>query len=366
MQLQTIIEQLENWAPPAWQESYDNAGLILGNPLEEVDSALICLDLTEKIIEEAIEKKVGLIISHHPPIFNGIKKINTAYGIGKWIKLSIENHIAWYCMHTNLDNSILGINHILAQKLNLQNTSILKGKTGLFKKVIFFCPISHSEQVKSAIFEAGGGEIGNYSHCSFQVKGEGRFYPTENASPFVGNHNTIHLEEEHKVEILFPAYKESAILRALLKAHPYEEVDYNLVAIENEQKYIGAGKIGELEKEMKLKDFFEFVQKQTHCQAIKHSKFATNKTVKKIALCGGSGSFLIPDAKNLNADIYLTGDLKYHDFEQATSNFVLADIGHYESEQFAKELIYEYISKKFPTFVVLISESCINPIHFFK
>ena len=365
MILKEITDYIELHAPLSLQESYDNAGLIIGDKYSETTGVLICIDITDEVLNEAIQKKCNLIISHHPLIFKGIKKLNGNNFTEKLIIKAIKNDIAIYAAHTNLDNIIKGVNSIIADKLGLKNIKILSPKNGLLKKLITFCPVKHLETVRTALFEAGAGSIGNYDSCSFNAVGKGTFRALENANPFVGELNQLHTEEEIKIETIFPSYLENKIIKALLASHPYEEVAYDIISLENDSFNIGAGVVGDLENEENTEDFLLKVKNSTNSSCIRHSKIIKNK-IKKIALCGGSGSFLIKGAIASGADILITGDIKYHDFFEADDRIILADIGHYESEQFTKDLLSALLIKKFPNFAVFISDINTNPIFYIK
>ena len=362
MIIKDITDFIENLAPVQLQETYDNAGLIIGDKNTEINQILVCLDVTENIVDEAIEKKCQLIISHHPLIFKGIKKINGNNSIEKIIIKAIKNNIAIYAVHTNLDNVINGVNSVLAEKLGLKNQRSLQPKKDIFRKLVFFCPVIHADRVRKAIFEAGAGKIGNYDSCSFNTEGEGSFKAMENANPFVGEPGKLHFEKEIRIETIYPFYLESKIIEALLQSHPYEEVAYDIYKLENYFSQIGSGIIGEIDETDEL-NFLSQIKRISNCKCIRHSDLL-DKKIKKVAICGGSGSFLIKDAIAAKADIFISGDIKYHDFFEAENKILIADIGHYESEQFTKDLLYTFITKKFPNFAVLISENNTNPIHY--
>lgn len=363
MKLSAIIEEIEKNAPLAIQESYDNSGLIVGEKSKEITSALICLDVTEPVVEEAIRKGCNLIISHHPFIFSGLKKINGQTAMERTLQKVIKQDIAVYAAHTNLDNATEGVNHTLCEKLGLQNIKILSPRKNLLKKLITFCPADHAEKVRAALFAAGAGSIGNYDSCSFNSPGTGTFRANEKANPFVGKINEIHYENEVKIEIIYPSYLENNILNEMLRAHPYEEVAYDIIPLSNEMTTIGSGMTGELSIPESEIVFLQKIKNILHTGCIKHTKLL-NKQVRKIAVCGGAGIFLLKDAIAYGADIFITGDVKYHDFFEAENKIVIADAGHYESEQFAKELLYTILNKKFPTFAVQISEVNTNPVNY--
>ncbi|MFZ4399148.1 MAG: Nif3-like dinuclear metal center hexameric protein [Bacteroidales bacterium] len=362
MLIKTITDLIENHAPLSYQESYDNAGLIIGSHDKEIDRAIICIDLTEDVLNEAIEKQCQLIISHHPLIFKGFKKLNGKNATERIIVKAIQQGIAVYAAHTNLDNVIQGVNSIFAEKLQLKNVRILQAKSGLLRKLVFFCPTAQADLVRNSLFEAGAGQIGNYDQCSFNSAGEGSFRANEDANPFIGEINKLHFENEIRIETIFPAYLERKILKALFTSHPYEEVAYDIYALENENQNIGSGMLGDIEAEDEI-SFLQRIKEISASECVKHTSLL-GKSITKVALCGGSGSFLIKDAIAAGADIFISGDIKYHDFFEAENKIIIADIGHYESEQFTKELLYSIITKKFPNFAVLISEKNTNPIHY--
>ena len=365
MTIREITEYIESIAPLSLQESYDNAGLIIGDKNEETNGVLLCIDVTEEVLNEAIEKKCKLVISHHPLIFKGVKKINGKNFVEKLIIKAIKNDIAIYAAHTNLDNIINGVNSIIAEKLGLKNIKILSPKKDILKKLITFCPLSHAEIVRKALFDSGAGNIGNYDSCSYNTEGKGTFRALDNANPFVGKLNELHYEEEIRIEIIYPSYLENKILEALFSSHPYEEVAYDLIPLKNKSLDIGSGIIGELENEVNTEDFLLRLKDITQTKCIRHTKIIKNK-IKKIAFCGGSGSFLIGDSIAAGADIMVTGDIKYHDFFEADNKIILADIGHYESEQYTKDLLSALLIKKFPNFAVFISDINTNPIFYIK
>jgi dinuclear metal center YbgI/SA1388 family protein len=363
LQLSEIIFELEKLANPSLQESYDNSGLILGNPSMIIKRAIITLDVTEKVMDEAIRTSSNLIIAHHPIIFGGLKKITGNNYVEKCVIKAIKNDIAIYAIHTNLDNIIGGTNSVLANKLGLKNLQVLTNSTEIFKKLVTYCPVNHVEKVRNAIFEAGAGHIGNYDCCSYNSSGKGSFRANEKANPFVGEIGQIHFEEEIRIETIFPTFLEKQLISALLAAHPYEEVAYDIFHLDNTSKNVGAGIVGDLETEEDEMDFLGKLKLITKTGCIKHTDLR-GKMIRRVAICGGSGAFLIKKAKQAKADIYITGDIKYHEFFDAENQIILADIGHYESENFIKELLISYINEKFPTFAVLISEENTNPVNY--
>lgn len=363
MKLKEITDFLENLYPLQYQESYDNSGLIIGNKNSEVNKALICVDVTEEIIDEAIMTKSDLIISHHPIIFNSIKKINGNNLIERIIIKAIKNNISIYSAHTNLDNQKSGVNSILCKKLKLKNLNILSPKKDLLKKLICYCPNEYSKKLREALFDAGAGYIGNYDCCSFNADGTGTFRAGEDTNPFVGVKGELHYENETRIEMIFPFDKEGKIISTLINTHPYEEPAYDIYSLDNKYNNIGAGMIGELSKEYDETEFLKEVKKIINIKSIRHSKLL-NKKIKKVAVCGGSGSFLINTAIAANADIFLTADIKYHDFALAENKIIIADIGHYESEKFVKELLFNVLNKKFSNFAFFISKINTNYVKY--
>ena len=363
MKIKDVTNFLEDFAPLMYQESYDNAGLIVGNAENTVSGILICIDSTEDIVNEAIEKSCNLIIAHHPIVFSGLKKITGKTYTERVLIKAIQHNIAIYAAHTNLDNIVNGVNAKIAEKLELKNCRILSPKSKLLKKLITFCPSSDVSKVRAALFAAGAGNIGNYSECSFNTEGTGTFKGNEDTTPQTGNKGKQNSEPEIKIETIFPANVQNSLLQALFKTHPYEEIAYDIIPLENTYNRIGAGIIGELEKEEGEKEFLQKIKLQMQTNCIRYSTLL-GKKIKKVALCGGSGSFLLSDAISAGADILITADFKYHQFFDAEKNIVIADIGHYESEQFTKELFYEQLKKKFPTFALHLSNFNTNPINY--
>ncbi len=363
MLLRNIIDHLENVAPVHYQESYDNAGLIVGDKANEVESALITLDVTEEVIDEAISKNCGLIISHHPLIFKGIKRITGDNEVERCLIKAIRNNIAIYAAHTNLDSITGGVNSKICAKLGLKNCRILSPAKNQLLKIITFVPEHHLETVRSALFDAGAGVIGNYDQCSYSGAGHGTFRGNEESHPFVGSKGEMHTEKECRIETIVPRHLASKVISALLASHPYEEAAYDLVPLENEFYSVGTGMIGELEIPVDEVDFLTSVKEIFGCKMIKHTALL-NRKLSKIAVCGGSGSFLVSKAIIADADLYISADFKYHDFFEADKKIVLADIGHYESEQFTKEVLKEIVLKKFPTFALRLSDVKTNPVSY--
>jgi dinuclear metal center YbgI/SA1388 family protein len=362
--LKDITSFLENIAPLGLQESYDNAGLITGDVSTEITSVLITLDVTEKVVEEAIQKKAQLIVAHHPIIFSGLKKITGKNYVERTIIKAIKNDIAIYAAHTNLDSVEGGVNGKICDKLGLENCRILQPASGQLKKLVTFIPIENADLVREAVFNAGAGNIGNYDSCGFVAEGMGSFRGNENANPYVGKKGEIHAEKEVRFETIFPGYLQGRIIEALLKSHPYEEVAYDIYPLENKFDKIGMGMVGTFAKPVDETLFLKQLKQTFNTGVIKHTALL-GKKVGKVAVCGGSGSFLLNTAIAAGADFFVSGDFKYHQFFDAEDKIVIADIGHFESEQFTKELFYELLTKKFPTFAIHLSEVGTNPVLYF-
>ncbi|HNX56227.1 MAG TPA: Nif3-like dinuclear metal center hexameric protein [Prolixibacteraceae bacterium] len=364
MQIKQITQYIESIAPMALQESYDNAGLIIGNPEDEVSGALISLDITEEVLDEAIHKKLNLVICHHPIIFSGIKKLNGRNYIERCVAKAIKNDIAVYAAHTNLDSVFGGVNSKICEKLELQNCKILAPMPGFLKKLVTFVPLADAEKVRIAIWEAGAGHIGNYDSCSYNVTGEGTFRGNEQTNPYVGEKNQLHIENEVRIETIFPKHIQGKVVHALLQAHPYEEVAYDIYPLDNDFAQAGIGMIGELNEPMNETEFLKKLKDTFHCGVVKHTELL-GKSIKSVAVCGGAGSSFLNKAIAQKADIFVSGDFKYHQFFDAERKIVIADIGHYESEQFTKEVFYELLTKKFPKFAVHLSATNTNPVSYF-
>ena len=364
MKIGEITSFLESTAPLSLQESYDNAGLLTGNNNWDCTGIITTLDATEAVVQEAINKGCNLVVAHHPIIFGGLRKITGKNYVEQTIITAIKNDIAIYAIHTNLDNVLHGVNAAIADKLGLINRSILQPKNDTLKKLFTFVPVDHAEKVRSAIFAAGGGHISNYSECSFNATGQGTFKPGEGTNPFSGEIGERHTGEEIKMEMIFPAWQRQTILKALFAAHPYEEVAYDIVALDNQNQQVGSGLLGELPESLSETALLELLKQKFNLSVIRHTPLL-DKPVKKIALCGGAGSFLIGAAVAAGAGFYITGDVKYHEFFDANNRLIIADIGHYESEQFTTDLLFDILSRKFPTFAIQKTGVKTNPVHYF-
>ncbi|TDT39551.1 dinuclear metal center YbgI/SA1388 family protein [Maribacter spongiicola] len=364
MTVKDITQILEEFAPLTYAEDFDNVGLLVGNASAEVSGVLVTLDTLENVIDEAITKKCNLIVSFHPIIFGGLKKITGKNYVERVVIKAIKNDIAIYSNHTALDNAKNGVNAKICEALGLKNTKILIPQKGTIKKLTTYIPTDNLEEVKNALFSAGAGDIGKYSNCSFFHEGTGTYKANEDANPVKGEIGKTHKEREAMLTCIFGKNEERAILQALLKTHPYEEVAYDIQTIENTNQDIGMGMIGVLENEMNETDFLSHLKLKMNANLVRHSNLLGRK-IKKVAVLGGSGSFAIGAAKAAGADVFVTADLKYHQFYEAENQIVLADIGHFETEQFTKNLLVDYLTKKIPNFAIHLSESITNPINYF-
>ncbi|WP_462318334.1 Nif3-like dinuclear metal center hexameric protein [Marinilabilia sp.] len=364
VQLKQIIKELETFAPPALQEDYDNSGLQTGDPEMDIKGILITLDVNEEVINEAIEQGANLIVAHHPLSLKGFKKLTGKTPPERSLIKAIKNDIAIYAAHTNIDSVEKGVSGKLAEKLGLSNIKVLQGRGNLLVKLVTFVPSDQAEDVREAIFKAGAGVIGNYDSCSYNLEGRGSFRAGENTNPFVGEKDKLHFEAEIRIETILPEYLKGKVVTALKEAHPYEEVAYDLYPLNNQWDQVGFGAIGDLDHAIDEKDFFERIKEITGCGCIRHTRLL-KRPIKKVAVCGGSGSFLLKNAIAAGADLFVSSDFKYHQFQEADENIVIADIGHYESEQFTKEVFFELLTKKFPNFAVRLSNVSTNPIKYY-
>lgn len=364
MRINDVMAALEEWAPRSLQEDYDNSGLQVGDPQAEVSSALVCLDCTEAVVAEAAAKGCGLIISHHPVIFKGLKSLTGRGYVERTVLAALKHGIALYAIHTNLDNVHDGVNGEIAARLGLKPLHVLDPKPGQLRKLVVFVPKDHTEAVRSALFAAGAGQIGAYDECSFNGEGQGTFRAGAGTDPFVGRPGERHTEPEIRVETIVPLHRERAVIAALKAAHPYEEVAYDLYSLANDHPQLGAGLVGEWDNPLTEKEFLARLKEVFGLQVVRHTALL-NKPVKRVALCGGSGAFLLGRAMASGADAYITGDVKYHQFFDADGKLLLADIGHYGSEQFTMHLIQRRLGELFPTFAVRLTENVTDPIYHF-
>ena len=363
MKASEVIEFLEGLAPLSLQEGYDNSGLIVGDSATEVTGIMVSLDCTEDVIEDAISQGCNLIVSHHPIVFGGLKKFNGKNYVERTVIKAIKNDVLLYAIHTNLDNVFDGVNLKICEKIGLKNTRILSRKKGLLKKVVTYVPHEHAKKVRSSMCNAGAGGIGNYDQCTFNTPGIGTFRGNEKTNPFVGKKGEIHSENEIRIEVIVPDYQLKNVLNAMRMAHPYEEVAFDIFSMDNVWKEGGSGMIGDLPEEMDALEFLKSLKETMNTDCVRYT-LPHREKVKRVAVCGGSGSFLLPNALAEKADIFITGDFKYHQFFDAENSIIIADIGHYESEQFTTELLAEKLAKNFPTFVPRLTRVKTNPINY--
>ncbi|WP_430814076.1 Nif3-like dinuclear metal center hexameric protein [Carboxylicivirga sp. RSCT41] len=363
MQIQEIINELEQFAPSALKEDFDNVGLLVGEASTEAKGVLITLDITEEVIDEAIERECNLVVSHHPIMLSGLKKINGHNATERIVIKAIQNNIAIYASHTNADSVINGVSGKMCEKLGLENCKILAPKKESLLKLVTFVPNEHADSVREALFKAGAGQIGNYDACSYNLNGEGTFRAGDNTNPFVGQKGEIHQEAEVRIETVLPSYLKGRVVGALLNAHPYEEVAYDLYPLANEWTTTGIGMVGDLPHELDEATFLNRLKNTFNAGCVRYTSLL-NKPVKRIALCGGSGSFLLGKAIASKADVFVTGDFKYHQFADAEDRILIADIGHFESEQYTKEVFFEILTKKFSNFAIHLSNVNTNPVNY--
>ena len=356
MNVQTIVNQLESFAPLAFQEDFDNCGLLIGNRHQTVEGILICLDVTEAVVDEAITTKHNMIVCHHPLIFKGLKSLTGRNEVERCVMKAIKHDIAIYAAHTSLDSAPDGVSVRMAQKLGLEHVQVLVPKSGMLLKLVTFVPTAHLETVREALFEAGAGRIGQYDACSFSHSGEGTFRPGTETNPFVGVIGEVHHEPELRLEVILPKHKQSAVVTALLQAHPYEEPAFDLIPLANEWSQIGLGVVGDFPKNYAETDFLKLVKQTFQSDVIKHSP-VLGRDIRRVALCGGSGADFIMHAKAAGADAFVTADVTYHRFFEAENNLLILDIGHFESEQYTKEIFFEQLIEKFPNFAIRLSTS---------
>jgi dinuclear metal center YbgI/SA1388 family protein len=359
MKISDVVNYFEEIAPQSFQESYDNAGLIVGNGNAEVKGILISLDVTEEVVQDAIEQGANFIVAHHPIVFSGLKRFNGNNYVERTVIMALKNDVAIFAAHTNIDSVIYnGVNSKICEKLELENTKILKSVKNELKKLI-----EHVNKVRNAMFDAGAGVIGNYNSCSFNTMGSGTFKAGEGTDPFVGKVGELHSEEEVRVETIVPAYKTNKVISKMVDAHPYEEVPYDLYPLENSWSQVGMGMVGSLKKPMDEMDFLIKIKKIFNVGSLKYTQLK-GKKINKVAVCGGSGSFLLKNAILSGADVFISGDFKYHQFFDAEGRIIIADIGHFESEQFTKELFYELLTRKFSNFAIHFTKINTNPIKY--
>ncbi len=363
-QIRQLTTYLEALAPLSYQESYDNAGLIVGNPSTDITGVLVSLDTTEQVVDEAVAKRCNVIVAHHPIVFKGLKKLTGKTYVERTVIKAIKNDVAIYASHTNLDNVAGGVNFHIAEKLQLQHVRILAPKAQTLTKLVTFVPTADTQRVFDALHQAGAGQIGDYKNCSFRVAGTGAYEAGEKAHPVLGEVGEYHQESENRIEVILPTHLQDDLLAVLREAHPYEEVAYYLTPVANQNQEVGSGAVGELATPMDGPSWLTYLKERMNLNLIRHTALP-NRPIQRVALCGGAGSFLLPDAIRAGADVFVTADYKYHEFFDADGRIGICDIGHYESEVFTKDLICGHLAKKFTTFAVILSESDTNPVRYF-
>jgi len=364
MTISEVISKIEHRIPLQQAEDFDNVGLLCGYPDRNVSGILVCHDALENVVDEAIQKNCNLIVCFHPIIFSGLKSLTGKNYVERAVLKAIENKIAIYAIHTAFDNDFFGVNHGICSQLWLKDLKILQPKKNNLKQLTVFVPKDQSEQVKEALFSAGAGNIGFYDECSFTLNGNGTFRPTEGSNPFSGQQDVRENADEDMISVIFEGYKQGRIVSAMKAAHPYEEVAHQIYQLENDNQHTGLGMYGDLEEGMDEKDFLRSVKEKFGLEVIKHSDF-TGKKIKRVGVLGGSGASGIKAALSQKCDAYLTGDIKYHDYFLAESKMMICDIGHYESEQFVTQQLFEILSQKFSTFAISKSIEKTNPVNYF-
>ncbi len=363
MKIKQITSYLETFAPLSYQESYDNAGLLVGNANNDINAVVLCVDVTEKILEEAIEKKAGLIISHHPVIFSGLKRLTGRNYTERIVEKAIKNDIAIYAAHTNIDKVVHGVSYKLSRKLGLENISVLDPSADNLCKLVVYVPVNYEHKVREAIFETGAGNIGNYSNCSYNLMGEGSYKALDNAKPFAGEKNKLHIEKETRIEVLLPVHIKQKVIQEIYRTHPYEEPAFDIFPVENLDPAKGLGVLGELKIPQEELKFLNKIKNTLKAKQIKYTNLL-KKPVSKVAICGGTGSSLLKNAIKADADFFISADFKYHEFFNADNRIVIVDVGHYESEQYTSELFYDLLKEKFPTFAFHLTKINSNPVNY--
>ena len=363
MKIKQIVSALERFAPLPLQDGFDNAGLQIGLTEAEATGALLCLDVTEAVLDEAIALGYNLVISHHPLIFKGYKSITGKDYVERCILKAIKNDIVIYSAHTNLDNAQGGVNYKIAEKIGLKNLKVLEPKENNLVKLVTFVPYAQADAVREALFAAGCGNIGDYDSCSYNLKGEGTFRAKEGTHPFCGTIGELHHENEVRIETILPSFKKAETIKALLAAHPYEEPAFDIYPLLNDWSQAGSGIVGELDESETELEFLKRIKKTFEVGCLRHNKLK-GREIQRVALCGGAGAFLLPQAIRLGADVFITGEIKYHDYFGHEEDILMAEIGHYESEQYTKEIFYSIIRDLFPNFALQLSKINTNPIKY--
>ncbi|MBP5687674.1 MAG: Nif3-like dinuclear metal center hexameric protein [Muribaculaceae bacterium] len=362
MKVKEITDAIEAVAPLYLQESWDNSGMQVGDQDSEVTGVVLCTDVREEIVDEAIERGANMIISHHPLLFRGLKKIVGRSYQERIVAKAIKNDITIYCAHTNMDSAVGGVNFKMAEKLGMTGVRVLDPQQGTQRKIVVFVPTEAVAMVEKAMCDAGAGRLGNYDNCTYSMNGEGHYRALDGAEPWAGKVGEKHSEPEVRLEVLVHKALCGRVVAAMIKAHPYEEPAFDIIALENGDKYAGLGVIGDVEPQ-DARGFLEKVKNAFEVEAVRYSG-NLDRQVRRVAMCGGAGADFIGLAMSQGADVYITGDMKYHEFQGNEERIILADIGHYESEHYTKEIFYDIISKKNPNFAVDFAKSEKNQVKY--
>lgn len=363
MKISEITGAIEKYAPLWLQEEWDNAGLQVGDTDREATGAVLCVDATEAIVDEAIDRGVNLVISHHPLLFRGLKRITGRTATERIVAKALKHDIAIYSAHTNMDSAPGGVSWATGRRAGLTAMRTLVPQQGRLMKLAVFVPSAYSNAVSEALWNAGAGRMGNYDRCAYMTDGRGTYRPLPGADPAIGTVGQSHTEAETRIEVVFPTAISGRVVQAMLKAHPYEEPAFDLIPLANDITSAGLGVIGSLKTPMPASEYIAWVKQALGIGAIPYAGDA-RRMVHRVALCGGAGAEFIGNAIAAGADLYMCGDLKYHDFTTHADSIVLADIGHYESEQCTKEIFYDIIQKNFPNFATYYAEEDKNPISY--
>ena len=360
-----IASLLEAIAPPALQEDYDNSGLLVGEPETEVSGVLVSLDVTEAVVAEALEKGCNLIVSHHPLIFRPMKRLTGRNEVERTVMAALRAGIGLYAIHTNLDNVAHGVNAMMAEKLGLDDFATLRPAKSTLSKVVTFVPHDHLDAVREAMFAAGAGSLGDYDECGFVTQGQGTFRAQPGSDPHVGSVGQREGVEEARLEVVVERWNVGRVVAAMLDAHPYDLVAHDVVHLENDHPTAGSGGIGSYDVPLDWAAFVDRLKIAFGAPMVRHTA-PPEGPIAIVALCGGTGSFLLPDAIRSGADVFLSSDFKYHEFFGTEGQITIADIGHAEAEGGISQWLVDQLSvlkDGFPNFAVLLSEVRTNPIH---
>ncbi len=359
-----ITAALEQYAPFQLQEDFDNCGLIIGSPAHECSGVLVSVDVTTAVVKEAIESGCNLIVAHHPLLFKGIKRLNGLSPVEQAVKLALCHDIAVYACHTCLDNAAEGVSHMMAAKLGLEVVKVLEPKRGTLTALSVCVPAESADELRLALFEAGAGSIGDYDSCSFAVTGMGTFRPLDGAEPYSGKVGSQYIGEEVRLDLVLPSYLQNSVEKALVEVHPYEEPAYQFFPMLNGSRHLGLGAVGNLAHALTPDELVAHVKSVFQSPVARCSAYPADSIIRRVAVCGGAGSSLIPKAIAAGAQAIVTSDTRYHDFVDYANTILIVDIGHHESENCTKDIFYHIITKKFPNFAVRYANADINPINY--